>query len=195
MEPRISSIIRDSLDLCGGLQAVIPEIGKAARIMIGSLRAGCKVMVAGNGGSAADAQHIAAELVNRFGRERGALACIALTTDTSVLTSIGNDRSFDEVFSRQVRALGRPGDVLLGISTSGGSRNVVNAFEEASAMGIATLALTGERGMDGVRPDCEIRVPSMHTPRIQEAHLLVEHILCELVEDALCGQGDVSFQT
>jgi D-sedoheptulose 7-phosphate isomerase len=137
----------------------------------------------GNGGSAADAQHIAAEFVNRFQVERPPLAALALTTDTSVLTSIANDYTFTEVFAKQVRALGRPGDVAWGISTSGSSPNVVAALEAARELGLKTLALSGgEGGPVAARAELAIIVPSRNTPRIQEAHITVEHVLCDLVD-------------
>lgn len=185
MERSISTMIGESLELHGKLAEAVPSIAMAAGIMIEALKGGGKVMVAGNGGSAADAQHMAAELVNRFRLERAPIACVALTTDTSVMTSIANDRSFDEVFERQVLALGKRGDVLVVITTSGSSINVLKAIEAASSMGVSTVALTGKDGIHGGRVDCEIRIPSTVTPRIQEAHLLVEHILCDLVEQAL----------
>lgn len=187
MESRISSLLDESARLHAMLGPIAPAVARAASIMIEALGRGGKVMIAGNGGSAADAQHMAAELVNRFRKDRKPLAGIALTTDSSVLTSIGNDSTFDDIFARQVEALGRPGDVLVVMTTSGTSTNIVRAMAQASRMGIATIALTGQAGVTGARAACEIRIPSAETPRIQEVHLLVEHILCELVEDVLCG--------
>ena len=159
---------------------IIEEILTA---ILKALRAGKKVILFGNGGSAADSQHIAAELVSRFRRDRGALPAIALTTDTSILTAIANDSSFDRVFSRQIEALSEPGDVALGISTSGNSQNVINALNTAELMGLTTIAFTGEDGgelQDQV--DFCFHAPSKSTPRIQEVHITVAHILCELIE-------------
>jgi D-sedoheptulose 7-phosphate isomerase len=147
---------------------------------------GNKVLVFGNGGSAADSQHFAAELVGRFSRERRALPAIALTTDTSALTAIGNDYGFDRVFARQVEALGRKGDVVIGISTSGASRNVVAALEAARAAGMTTIALTGRDGGEvGAAADVHVNVPSPATPRVQEVHRTILHVICELVEQGL----------
>ena len=179
--------MQESLGLHGRLEGLVPVIERAAAMMIGCLRAGGKVMFAGNGGSAADAQHLAAEFVNRFKKERAPLAGLALTTDTSVLTSVSNDYSFDEIFSKQVLALGRRGDLFMGISTSGNSPNIIKAIQIAKEMGISTIGLMGEGGAIKDIVDCAICVPSRNTPRIQEAHLLIEHILCELVEDAAGG--------
>jgi D-sedoheptulose 7-phosphate isomerase len=184
MDNRIASLIQESQELHDRLEQLVPSIAKAAGMMIGCIRHGGKVMFAGNGGSAADAQHMAAELVNRFRKERPPMAGLALTTDTSVITSIGNDYSFDEIFEKQVMALGRRGDILVGISTSGSSPNIVRAIKAAGQMGISTICLTGEGGTIRDLVDCAICVPSGSTPRIQEAHILIEHILCELLEDS-----------
>lgn len=159
---------------------------QAATMIAESFKAGGKLMLVGNGGSAADAQHIAAEFVNRFEIERPPLPALALTTDTSNITSIGNDYSFDQVFSKQVRALGREGDVLLAISTSGNSPNVAKAVEAASAVGIKTIALTGKGG--GIlagKTDLLLNVDARSTPRIQEVHITICHILCELIDHIL----------
>lgn len=168
------------------LKANVAPVIRAARIIERCLRAGGKVMFCGNGGSAADAQHLAAELMGRFLADRAPMASVALTVDTSALTAIGNDYGFEEVFARQVRGLGRPGDVLVGISTSGNSANVVAAFEAARAIGIDTIALTGGGGGKmALAATHLINVPSLSTPRIQEMHIAVGHTICELVEDAL----------
>jgi len=144
---------------------------------------GNKLLICGNGGSASDAQHMSAEFVNRFKIERKPLPAIALTTDTSIITSIGNDYSFNEIFSKQVIALGKEGDILLGISTSGKSKNVVNALKVAKEMGLITIGLSGDYAEDmGKTCDYYIYVPSKNTPRIQEAHLLIEHTICELID-------------
>ena len=158
----------------------------AAGVMIAAIRGGGRVLSCGNGGSAADAQHFAAELVGRFERERAPLAAIALTTDTSILTAVANDYDFTRVFSRQVEALGRPGDVLLGISCSGGSANVVAALEAAKAGGLTTVALTGrDGGAAGAAADIHINVPAASTARVQEVHRTLLHAVCALVEREL----------
>ena len=158
----------------------------AADLVVTSLRAGGKLLVFGNGGSALDAQHVASEFVNRFERSRVALAALALTTDASVMTSIANDDSFERVFARQIEALGRPGDVAFGISTSGGSPNVVAGLQAARNRGLRTIALTGRDGGDvGLASDVHVNVPSSSTARVQEVHRTLLHVLCELVERAL----------
>ena len=159
---------------------------KFAEMVVKSFKANGKLMLMGNGGSAADSQHIAAEFINRFEIERPPLPALALTTDTSNLTSIGNDYSFDQVFSKQVRALGRKGDVLLGLSTSGNSANIIKAIEAARAMGIKTVVLTGKDGgkLAGAA-DLNINVEATRTARIQEVHTTICHILCELVDHML----------
>lgn len=160
-------------------------LNAAAGRIIEALRQGGKVMVFGNGGSASDAQHLAAELVGRFQRERRGLAAIALTSDPSVLTSISNDYGFDRVFARQVEALGRRGDVALAISTSGASANVAAALVAARELGVATIAVTGrDGGVVGRTADLHVNVPSPSTPRIQEVHRTLLHALCDLVERA-----------
>ncbi len=155
----------------------------AAAALVAALRAGRKVLVCGNGGSAADAQHVAAELVGRFAGDRPAWPALALTTDTSVLTAVANDYGFDRVFARQVEAHGQAGDVLVAISTSGASPNVLRAVETARARGLVTIGLTGWDGGElGRMADVHLHVPSPSTPRIQEAHATLLHVLCELVE-------------
>jgi D-sedoheptulose 7-phosphate isomerase len=155
----------------------------AARMLAEALKAGGKVLLFGNGGSAADAQHLAAEFVNRFQVERPPLAALALTTDTSVLTSIANDYDFAELFAKQVRALGRPGDVAVGISTSGGSENVVRGLKEARNLGLRTLALSGwDGGRVAAVAEMALVVPSRNTARIQEVHITLGHVLCDLVD-------------
>ena len=187
MKNRIIEIIDESKVLHARLEILIPQVERAGEIMCQALSAGNKIMFVGNGGSAADAQHLAAELVNRFRKERRPLAGLALTTDTSVLTSIGNDYSFDDVYAKQVMALGKPGDVLMGISTSGNSRNIIKAFDTARKAGIMTVSLTGQKGELIAKANCAITVPSDITPRIQEVHILIGHILCELMENNLCS--------
>ncbi len=186
MEEKISSILQESRALHAQLLPLVPKIEQALHMMISCIETGGKIMFAGNGGSAADAQHLAAEMVNRFKKERRPLAGIALTTDTSVITSIANDYSFDEIFSKQLMAIGRTGDLFVGISTSGSSRNVVRAMETARDMGIGTIGLIGQYGSIKDLADCTIAVPSGNTPRVQEVHILIGHILCELLENAFC---------
>lgn len=164
------------------------DVARAAQLISERMRAGGKLLIFGNGGSAADAQHIAAELAFRMGRERAALPALALTTDTSLLTAISNDRSFDHVFARQLQAVGRKGDVALAISTSGNSANVIEAVKEARTMGIATVALLGAEGGETAKlVDLALIVPHNDTPRIQEVHIAIGHIICQLIEDDICG--------
>lgn len=170
---------------------LIEPIAKAIAIMVRSLSAGYKIFSCGNGGSAADAQHFAAELVGRFERERRELPAIALTTDSSILTAIANDYHYDEVFVKQIKALGQSGDVLLAISTSGNSKNVLAAVKSAKQKGIHVVALTGRTGgqigesLDS--SDAHICVPHLRTARIQEVHLLAIHAICDGIDEALFG--------
>jgi len=161
-------------------------VARASLEIVKALRGGGKVMFCGNGGSAADAQHLAAEFTGRYLKERRALPALALHANTSALTAIGNDYGFDLVFARQIEALGKEGDVVVGISTSGNSPNVLRALETAKEKSIYTVALTGASGgkMKDVA-DCAIRIPSEETPRIQECHILTGHIICEIAEDML----------
>ncbi len=169
----------------GALKANVAPVVAAARLIERCLRDGGKVMFCGNGGSAADAQHLAAELMGRFLADRTPMASVALTVDSSALTAIGNDYGFDKIFARQVRGLARVGDVLVGISTSGNSANIVAAFETAREMGVRTVALTGGGGGKiATLADLIIAAPSLSTPRIQELHIAIGHTICELVEDA-----------
>jgi D-sedoheptulose 7-phosphate isomerase len=165
-------------------------VARAADLLVETVRAGGKVLVFGNGGSAADAQHIAAELVNRLNYDRPPLAAIALTTDTSILTSVANDATFAELFERQVRALGRKGDAAIAISTSGNSLNVLKAVGAAHEMGIKVVALAGRNG-GSLAPlaDVALVVESDSTQRVQETHITIAHILCELIEEALYPQA------
>ncbi|MFA5514962.1 MAG: D-sedoheptulose 7-phosphate isomerase [Desulfuromonadales bacterium] len=161
-------------------------IGDCAALLIEALRQGNKILIMGNGGSAADAQHFAAELVGRFLRNRQALPAVALTTDTSILTAVGNDFGYDEIFKRQVEALARPGDVVIGISTSGHSNNVFYALTAANQLGCKTVGLLGRDGGNiGGIVDLNLTVPSQETPFIQEAHVTIIHILCLLAENAM----------
>lgn len=166
--------------------ALLTGLADAGKACIDAYRKGCKLLVAGNGGSAADAQHFAGELVSRFYFDRPALAAIALTTDSSILTAIGNDYGYENVFSRQVQAHGRQGDVFLAISTSGNSPNILKAIAAAKTAGLTVIGLTGRTG-GKMREACDICLcaPSDATPRIQECHLVIEHALCAGIEQAL----------
>ena len=166
-------------------ESIVEDITAAAAAIAGAFKAGRKLVLFGNGGSAADAQHIAAEFMNRFLIERPPLPAIALTTDTSVLTSIANDYAYDDIFSKQVKALGKKGDVALGITTSGSSANVLKAFRVANKLGMTTIALTGEAGKAASIVDISLQIPSRSIPRIQEAHIVVGHIICELTDTLL----------
>jgi D-sedoheptulose 7-phosphate isomerase len=168
------------------LAALKNDIVKAASILAAAIKSGHKLLTAGNGGSAADAQHMAAEFIGRFLIERPGLPAIALTTNTSALTCIVNDYPPETVFSRQMTALGNTGDVFIGFSTSGNSKNVVEAIKAAKAKGVKTIAITGEGGgAMGKAADITLAVPSKETPRIQEAHVLILHVICELVDNEL----------
>jgi D-sedoheptulose 7-phosphate isomerase len=162
-------------------------ISEIAGCLVECFRQGSKVMLCGNGGSAADSQHIVAEFVNRFRMDRAALPAIALTVDTSILTAIGNDSSYEFIFSRQVEALARAGDVLCALSTSGGSPNILKAVEVARAHGVKTIGFTGEKGRQTMTSKCDLClvVPSADTPRVQEVHEFIWHVLCGMVERAL----------
>ena len=182
----LRSGLEEHMDVFGRLASLAPPIQDAAVLVAATLSHGGKLMLCGNGGSAADSQHLAAELTGRFVKDRRPLAAVALSTDTSALTCIANDYSFDDVFSRQVTGLGRKGDCLLAISTSGNSRNVLRAAEAAHAAGIRVIGLLGRDG-GALRALCDIAivVPSTTTARIQEAHIFIGHTLCAMVEEAL----------
>jgi D-sedoheptulose 7-phosphate isomerase len=183
----ITNRLRQSAEVTAAMSARASDIARAAAVITESFRRGGKLLLCGNGGSAADCQHIAAEFVNRLSkdRERRALPALALTTDTSCLTAYGNDYGFEGVYARQVEAFGTAGDVLLAISTSGSSPNVLAAADVARARGMTVVALLGETGrLDGAA-DVAIKVPSRDTQLIQQVHLAVEHLICELVERAL----------
>ena len=187
---RINQMFEESIQAKIETANIIPpQITKAAKAMVKCLENGGKILACGNGGSAADAQHFSAELLNRFEMERPPLAGIALTTDTSTLTSIGNDYDYSQVFSKQVAALGNENDILLAISTSGNSGNVIKAMDEAHTLGMQVIGLTGKDGgeMKDIydKNDIEIRIPSNHTARIQENHILVIHCLCDIIDRKL----------
>lgn len=186
MNDIVLSMLSESIEVKEALvRSHLDAIMHGATALARCLASGHKILIFGNGGSAADSQHIAAEFVNRFCIERSPLAAMALTTDTSVITSIGNDYSFEEIFSKQVRALGNAHDVAWGISTSGNSKNVVRAIREAGRMGLYTMGMTGRGGELAACVDLNFAVPSDSTPRIQEAHGLLGHILCDLVDRIL----------
>lgn len=194
MQLRIAAILNDSAQLKQQLAAALgPQIEQAIDMIVAALRGGGKVGLCGNGGSAADAQHIAGELVGRFRRERQGLSAVALTTDTSILTAVGNDYGFDQVFARQVEALFHSGDVLIAISTSGNAENVRAAARVARERDVKTIGMTGASGgkLAGEVDLC-LKVPSEDTPRIQEAHITIGHIICELVEESLADSGGAS---
>lgn len=169
------------------MQSLISKISIAVDICVSALRGGGKIMFCGNGGSASQSQHLAAELVGRYKMERGAMNSMSLTVDTSILTAVGNDYGYNTIFQRQVAGVGRAGDVLIGLSTSGNSENVVLAFETAREMGIKLIAFTGEKSsrMSGLA-DITLNVPSDQTNNIQEMHLAIGHMLCGMIERVVC---------
>ena len=188
MRDRIKDILLESIQVKEELlRNYVGQIKNIADLIIDCLKKGGKVILCGNGGSAADAQHIAAEFIGRFKRDRSALAAISLTTNTSVLTSLANDYGYDVVFSKQVEALAQKNDILIGISTSGKAKNVALALKQAKKNNLKTVALTGGDGGELAKlADVSFIVPSSITARIQEAHITVGHIICELVEQILC---------
>lgn len=195
LEQRIQQHFIDSADLkYQSAQALSKPIGAAVQAMLACVTSGGKVLACGNGGSAADAQHFSAEFVGRYERERPELAAIALTTDSSIITAIGNDYSFNDIFSRQVRALGAPGDVLLAISTSGNSANVLAAIEAAHARDMVVVGLTGRGGgkMAQILRDTDVHicVPHERTARVQEVHILALHCICDAVDAQLLGDQE-----
>ncbi|ART64266.1 phosphoheptose isomerase [Kushneria marisflavi] len=194
-QSRIIDQFNASIDVKTWSSEVLPPfIETASQIMVQSLINDGKILTCGNGGSAGDAQHFSSELLNRFERERPSLPALALTTDSSTITSIANDYSYNDVFSKQIRALGQPGDVLLAISTSGNSANVIQAIQAAHDRDMIVVALTGRDGGNMAsllgQEDCEIRVPATVTARIQEVHLLVIHCLCDLIDHQLFGSNE-----
>ena len=192
MEEKINEMVMAAFDAkCRFFERATEDVARAARLIVQAMRGGGKLLIFGNGGSAADAQHFAAELVNRFEAERPPLAAVALTTDSSNLTSIANDYAWEQVFAKQLRAIGRRGDVLLAISTSGNSPNVIEALRAAHDLGVRVIALTGNGGgkmaAQLAADDVHICVPHKTTARIQEVHLLVLHCLCDAIDYQLFG--------
>ena len=183
----VKDIIKESIKVKEAvLRTMSKDIKTVAGMIAASLKKGGKLIVFGNGGSAADAQHIAAELIGRFKLERQALAACSLTTNTSIITSIANDYGYEEIFSRQIEGIASENDIVMGISTSGNARNVITGIVEAKKMGIKTVALTGSGGGElAAIADIALIVPSDNTPRIQESHITIGHILCELIEQNL----------
>ncbi len=171
-------------------EELLSKIEELVKLCVELYKGSHKTILAGNGGSAADAQHIAAELVGRYGFDRPSIPSLALTTDTSNLTAIGNDYGYDKVFSRQLEGMGQSGDIFIGISTSGNSANLINAFMSAKAKGIITVALVGKDGGEMAKmADIALVVPSNSTPRIQESHILIGHILCDIIEKEIFADG------
>jgi D-sedoheptulose 7-phosphate isomerase len=194
LQEKIAANIADSIAVKEAMLrdgALLRQIAEAARIITEAMRAGRRLLLVGNGGSAADAQHIAAEFVGRYLKERRALPALALSVNTSTVTAIGNDYGFENIFARQVEAFARPGDVLMAISTSGNSRNVVRAVLQASDMQVTTIAMTGANGgmLRSTAVLC-LCVPSADTPRIQEAHILTGHAIAEIVEQELFDKSE-----
>ncbi|RKX54023.1 MAG: D-sedoheptulose 7-phosphate isomerase [Thermotoga sp.] len=190
---RITSEIEESVNVKVSMmkdKKLIETVSKIIDEIVSALKRGRKILLCGNGGSAADAQHFAAELVGKFRKIRKALSAVSLTVNTSILTSIGNDFSFDDVFKRQVEAIGKKGDILIAISTSGNSKNVIEAVEQAKKMGIFTIGFTGKDG-GKLAEICDIvvKVPSSSTPRIQEMHITLFHAICGIVEEIIIAQG------
>ena len=195
MQSRIRQLFQDSIDTKRqAMEVLIPHIEQASQVMVNALLSEGKILSCGNGGSAGDAQHFSSELLNRFERERPSLPAVALTTDSSTITSIANDYSYNEIFSKQIRALGQPGDVLLAISTSGNSGNVIQAIQAAHDREMTVVALTGRDG-GGMASlllpeDVEIRVPARVTPRKHEVHRLAKHSQCDLIHPQLFGSEE-----
>jgi D-sedoheptulose 7-phosphate isomerase len=193
MENFIANQVKKSFEVKEALykdKELMSLIKKVSKVTVEAYKEGKKTLIAGNGGSAADAQHIAGEFVSRFYFDRPGLASIALTTDTSILTAIGNDYGYEKLFSRQVQANGVEGDVFIGISTSGNNKNILEALKECKSKNIITVGLTGEKGGEMVELcDYCIKVPSNETPRVQEAHILIGHIICAVVEEEIFGKG------
>ena len=193
MKSYIKNQIKDSYETKKAIyenDVLLDKIEKLSRLCVELYRGKNKTILAGNGGSAADSQHIAAELVGRYGFDRPSIPSLALTTDTSNLTAIGNDYGYDKIFSRQLEGMGQDGDIFIGISTSGNSQNLINAFKVAKEKNILTVALVGKDGGKMAQmADIALIVPSNSTPRIQESHILIGHILCDIIEKEIFGDG------
>ena len=189
MQESIKNEIRESIEIKNlVLKSLVPKIEQAAKLMIDALKKENKILFFGNGGSAADAQHLAAELIGRYRLDRRSLPAIALTTDTSILTALSNDFGFETLFARQIEGLAKAGDVAFGISTSGNSRNVLEGLEKAKQMGCRTIGLLGcDGGRISEAAEIAITVPCKNTPHIQESHIMIGHILCGLIEQELFG--------
>lgn len=186
MKDKITSLINESVAVKNSLlKSQVSAIEDLANMMLATIKSGNKILIFGNGGSASDSIHIAAELVGRFQKERKAIPAIALPANISIVTALGNDYGFDSIFERQVEALGRQGDMALGISTSGNSKNVIKAVSRAAAMKMKTAVLTGGGGELSGIAEVSVKVPSNNTARIQESHILIAHIVCEIIENAL----------
>ncbi|MBC8473572.1 MAG: SIS domain-containing protein [Candidatus Omnitrophica bacterium] len=187
MKEKIQRLVNESIDVKKRvLETQLSEIENLARMMIATIKSGHKILIFGNGGSASDSLHIAAELVGRFQKERKAIPAIALTSNISTLTALGNDYGFDHIFERQVQAMGKKNDMALGISTSGRSKNVLRGIQASSKAGLKTAVLTGQKKTRlSEISDVSIRIPSTNTARVQEAHITLAHIICEIIEDAL----------
>ena len=180
----LNNCLNEHIEVTKKTQKLLPLVEEAGKLCVESLKNGGKIILCGNGGSAADAQHIAAELSGRFKKERKALAGVAITTDTSTLTSIGNDYGFDYIFSRQVEAIGRKDDVLIAISTSGNSANIIRAIESGKKIGMKIITLTGKEGGEMKSlGDINVIIPSNNTPRIQEMHIIVGHMICAIIDE------------
>jgi len=190
MQTHIRATLAAHIEVIGSLERLIPDIERLAQRAAQCLAGGGRIFWAGNGGSAADCQHLAAEMVGRYQRERSGLASVALTTDTSILTSVGNDFGFGAIFARQVEALCRPGDLLIGLSTSGNSANVLAAMRCAAELGVYRVGMAGRDGGRLLQEtDLCLVVPTDNTARTQEAHILIGHIICDLVETQLAGDS------
>ena len=190
MKTIIENEFVEHLKVAQNMSSLTDKVELAAQLCIDGLKNGSKILIFGNGGSAADAQHIAAEMVGRYGFDRPSLPSLALTTDTSALTAIGNDYGYDQVFSRQLDGMGQDGDLFIGISTSGNSKNLINAFEVAKKKNILSVALVGKDGGEMAKlADIALVVPSDSTPRIQESHILIGHIICDIIEKEIFGDG------
>ena len=194
MENYIQHSLSETLSLLKEIsesKKFITSIKEASSLIIDCIKTNHCIYIAGNGGSAAHSQHFAAELVSRFNFDRNPLPSIALTTDTSILTAIANDYGYEKLFERQLKGLSKPGDVFIGLTTSGKSRNIIKAFEQAKKMNLLTIGICGKNGINNFKTDIEISIPSMNTPLIQEMHGIAIHLLCDLVEKSIFNKNFV----